>query len=235
MSDKDTLERAIRYYNGRRYEQALAELNSMQDSVSDNLTLAYYLGLTLTKLGRYEEALIPLEQVVASSTSLLHVYQSRMILAFIYASTRRETLAEYELKQLLGTGMESVQVYGSLGSILFTLGRTDEAIETLSKALELNPGYANALNSLGYIYAEEGRKVDDAVELCRKAVRAQPKNPAYLDSLGWAYFRRGMISDARTTLRRALELSPGNREIASHLKAVIDASKQANTDHNERR
>ena len=30
--------------------------------------------------------------------------------------------------------------------------------------------------------------------------------------------------DARATLRRALELSPGNRDIAAHLKAVIDAS-----------
>jgi tetratricopeptide (TPR) repeat protein len=235
MSDVNALERAIRYYNGRRYEQALAELNTLHESLSENLTVAYYLGLTLTKLGRYEEALMPLEQVVSSSTSLLHVYQSRMILAFIYASTRREALAEYELKQLLGSGMESVQVYGSLGSILFTLGRTDEAVAILGKALQLNPGYASALNSLGYIYAEEGRKTEEAIDLCRRAVRAQPRNPAYLDSLGWAYYRRGMFSDARATLRRALELSPGNREIAAHLKAVIDASKRANSDDDERR
>jgi tetratricopeptide (TPR) repeat protein len=215
------LERGIRFYNSKRYEQALRELRAIEGEIADNLTLAYYTGLTLAKLGRHEEALIPLEQVVSSSSSLMQVYQSRMILGYIYAVTGRAQLAEYELNQLRKAGLESVQLYGSLGHVLYVLGRTDEAIAALEKALEINPEYANAMNSLGYIYAECGRHLERAVELCRRAVRQQPRNPAYLDSLGWAYYRKGSLVDARDTLRKALEMAPRNAEIAAHLREVI--------------
>ncbi len=215
------LERGIRFYNSKRYEQALRELQALEGEMADNLTLAYYTGLTLAKLVRYEEALIPLEQVVSSSTNLMQVYQSRMILGYIYAVTGRAKLAEYELNQLLKAGLESVQLYGSLGHVLYVLGRASDAVAALEKALEINPDYANALNSLGFILAESGSGLERAVELCRKAVRQQPRNAAYLDSLGWAYYRKGSFADARDALRKALELAPRNPEIAAHMREVL--------------
>ncbi len=215
------LERGIRFYNSKRYEQALREFQQVEGEAAEDVTLAYYTGLTLAKLGRHEEALIPLEQVVSSSTSLMHVYQSRMILGYIYSVTGRGQLAQYELNQLLKAGLESVQLYGSLGHVLYTLGRVEEAVAALEKALELNGEYANALNSLGYIHAESGRHLDRAVELCRRAVRQQPRNPAYLDSLGWALYKKGNLSEARECLRKALDLAPRNSEIAAHMREVL--------------
>jgi tetratricopeptide (TPR) repeat protein len=215
------LERGIRFYNSKRYEQALREFQEIEGEIPENVTLAYYTGLTLAKLERFEEALIPLEQVVTASTSLLHVYQSRMILAFIYAVTGRAELAVYELNQLLKAGLESVQLYGSLGHVLYALNRVDEAIAALEKALEINPEYANALNSLGFIYAERGTQLERAVDLCRRAARQQPRNPAYLDSFGWAQYRKGNLKEARETLRKALDLAPRNAEIAAHMREVL--------------
>jgi tetratricopeptide (TPR) repeat protein len=220
----DQLEQGIRYYNSRRYEQALREFSELEDEMADNVTLAYYTGLTLAKLSRFEEALIPLEQVVSASSSLLHVYQSRMILGYIYAITGRHQLALYELEQLRKAGLESVQLYGSLGYVLYALNRNEEAVTALEKALELNGGYANAINSLAFIYAESGDRLDRAIDLARQATRLQPRNAAYLDTLGWALYRKGVLKESREVLRKALDLAPRNPEIAAHMRAVLAAT-----------
>jgi Flp pilus assembly protein TadD len=59
------------------------------------------------------------------------------------------------------------------------------------------------------------------LRFCRRAVDKKPQNPAYLDSLGWAYFKSGELLEARTWLRRALELAPQEKEIRDHLRIVI--------------
>jgi tetratricopeptide (TPR) repeat protein len=216
-----SIQRGIKFYNTKRYQQALEEFRAMDEDPSENSELAYYIGLTLTQLGRYDEGLLYLEQVVNSHTSFLHIYQSRMILGYIYSVTGRYKLAEFEFKKLIDLGMESIQIYASLGYIYYGLKRVEDGVQMLSKALELDPDYPNALNSLGYIFAEEDIDHKKALDYCKRAVQSKPNNPAYLDSLGWAYYKNGEFEEARTNLRKALDLASGNREIARHLKKVI--------------
>jgi len=220
---KASLQRGIKFYNTKRYGQALEEFRSLDEDPSENSELAYYIGLTLTQLERYDEGLVYLEQVVNSHTSFLHIYQSRMILGYIYSITGRYKLAEFELQKLLDLGMESIQIYASLGYIHYAMGHVKESVEILEKALELDPDYSNALNSLGFIYAEEDIDLEKAQAYCRRAVEIKPDNAAYLDSLGWAYYKNGHLGEARSHLRKALDLASGNREIAHHLKIVLDA------------
>jgi Flp pilus assembly protein TadD len=98
-------------------------------------------------------------------------------------------------------------------------------VDLLQKALAIDPRNANALNSLGFIYAEEGGDIGRALTLCRQAVEENPRNPAYLDSLGWANFRAGDLNEARACIRKALDLSPGNKEIAGHLRQIMEKLK----------
>jgi Flp pilus assembly protein TadD len=51
-------------------------------------------------------------------------------------------------------------------------------------------------------------------------VDAKPHSPAYLDSLGWAYYKNGEMIEARTWIRRALDLAPDEKEIQNHFKIV---------------
>jgi tetratricopeptide (TPR) repeat protein len=215
----------IRDYNSKRYEKALAEFQSCDVDPAENSDLAYYIGLTLTKLEKYDDALVYLEQVVTTHKSFLHVYQSRMILGYIYAITRRYRLAEFEFNKLLEAGLESTQIYASMGYIHYSQGKTEESVEYLKRALELDPLYANALNSLGYIYAEQGIELVKALEYCKKAAELKPDSSAYLDSLGWAYYKLGEYREAHKWLRKALDLAPGTKEIARHLKAVMEKNK----------
>jgi tetratricopeptide (TPR) repeat protein len=219
------LEAGIRLYHAHRFEQALAEFREAEKEMPPSPELDYYLGLCLTQLARYEEALLSLEKVVTSQFSFFHTMQSRMVLGYVYAITARHRLAQFEFVKVCDM-LQSSQAFAGLGYVQYAQGNTKEAIEALKKALEIDPRNANAMNSLGYIYGEERLDLPRGIQLCRQAVEVNPRNPAYHDSLGWSYYRAGNLSEAKASLRRALDLAPGNREIAVHLREVMDALKK---------
>jgi tetratricopeptide (TPR) repeat protein len=182
----------------------------------------YYKGLCLTKLGRYNEALHYLEQVVNSDLGFLYIYQSRMILGYIYSVTDRFKLAEYEFNKLLTEGVESVQIYSLLGYVAYSQNKIPQSISFLKKALKIDANYPNALNCLGFIYAEKNIDTVEAIILCKKAVNLKPENYAYLDSLGWAYYKNNQTQQARTYLGKALDLAPDNPEIINHIQILMN-------------
>lgn len=219
------LEAGIRLYHAHRFEQALAEFREAEKEMPPSPELDYYLGLCLTQLSRYEEALLSLEKVVTSQFSFIHTMQSRMVLGYVYAITGRHRLAQFEFAKVCDI-LQSSQAFAGLGYVLYAQGKSAEAVEALTKALEIDPRNANAMNSLGFVCAEERLDLSRGIQLCRQAVELNPRNAAYHDSLGWAYYRAGNLSEAKSSLRRALDLAPGNREIAVHLKEVLDAMKK---------
>ena len=227
MNEK--IERAVKLYHTHRFEQALAELQAVQAKSGSDPELDYYTGLALTQMGRYDEALVALEKVVASHFSFLHIMQARMVLGYIYAVTGRHRLAEFEFTKVCDLGLQSSQALAALGYVLYAQRKVPESVEALKKALEIDPKNANALNSLGFIYAEERVDTPQAIALCRQAVDLAPRNAAYLDSLGWALFRQGNLIDARANFRKALDLAPGNKEIVAHLRQVMDIMKDVHT------
>ena len=218
---KPSIKQGIRWYSSQRFEQALNEFKSIEQTASNQPELSYFIGLCLTQLEKHEEALLYLDKVVNSDFSILHIFQSRMVLGYIYSVTNRHKLAELEFKEILESGFESTQAYAALGYVLYYQNKIEESIENLKKALEIDPANANALNSLGYILAEEEQNLEYGLKLCRKSVSLSPNNSVYLDSLGWVLMKLGKIPEARINLRKALDLSPGNKEIAFHLRMVI--------------
>jgi len=219
------LEAGIRLYHAHRFEQALAEFREAEKEMPPSPELDYYLGLCLTQLARYEEALLSLEKVVTSQFSFFHTMQSRMVLGYVYAITARRRLAQFEFQKVCDM-LQSSQAFAGLGYVHYAQGNVTEAVAALKKALEIDPRNSNALNSLGFIYGEERLDLPRGIQLCRQAVELNPRNPAYHDSLGWSLFRAGNLSEAKASLRRALDLAPGNREIAVHLREVMDALKK---------
>ncbi len=220
-----SFENGVRLYHSHRFDQALKALREAETEMTDSPELDYYIGLALTQLGDYEEALLSLEKVVTSHFSFLHIMQARMVLGYIYAITGRYRLAEFEFSKVNELGLQSSQALAALGYVLYSQKKIPESIEALKKSLEIDAKNANAANSLGFIYAEENRNLSEAVSLCRQASEAHPKNPAYLDSLGWALFRKGETAEAKTCIRKALDMAPGNKEIAAHLRVILGAAK----------
>ena len=161
-----------------------------------------------------------LEQVVTSSADILRIFQCRMTLAYIYVVTKRIRMAEFELKKLHTSGFESSLLYNTLGYAAWCKNLTKNAIELYEKSLDLDANNTTAMNCLGYILADSGIDCFRGLRLCKRTVDLKPNKAAYLDSLGWAYYKNGDTLEARTWLRRALDLAPDEKEILRHFKIV---------------
>lgn len=218
-------EEAVKYFKMKRWDSALLtfqEVDASGFTSEEKIDVAYYLGLCYTKLERYNDAVLYLEQVVAGeSGGSLRIFQCRLTLAFIYLNTKRHKMADFELERLVKAGIESAQIFTMLGYSAWCQKRNDDAVQHYEKALELEAGNATAMNGLGFILAETEQDTNRGLDLCRKAVEKRPNSPAYLDSLGWAYFKSGDLTEARSYLRRALDLAPRQKEISHHMKAVV--------------
>lgn len=219
----ENLQEGIKLYRKNDWEGAIREFMSKKPGDADSeesLELIYYLGLCYTKLGKYDEALACFEKIVSEHNDILRIYQCRMALAYIYVITKRAKMAEFELNRLRVHGLESPLLYNTLAFAAWSQRKAKNAIEFYEKTLEIDSNNATAMNSMGFILVDTEMDIMRGLRLCRKAVDAKPQNPAYMDSLGWAYFKSGEIMEARTWLRRALELAPNNKEIQKHYHIV---------------
>lgn len=104
-------------------------------------------------------------------------------------------------------------------------GRRPQAKVHLRRAIRLYADNPEALNYLGYVYAEDGEHLDEAILMIQKALEFEPDNGAYLDSLGWAYFKKGMLKEALENLQRANDLMP-DPIISEHLEKVRESVKK---------
>lgn len=86
--------------------------------------------------------------------------------------------------------------------------------------LELNPDHADALNFIGYTYADKGINLDEAETYIKMALSLAPNTGYIIDSLGWVYYRKGMLDEAITNLELAAELSPEDAAVWDHLGDV---------------
>ena len=220
---RGSLVEGTRLYRLKRWDLALKELlsvNTERFSSEENLELAYYLGLCYTKLERYDEALLYLEQVVTNGGDPLRMYQCRMTLAYVYVITNRSKMAEFELKRLANSGFESAQLYTTLAYAAWVQKRYKHSVEYYEKALDLDANNTTALNGLGFVLVDTDMDLIRGLRCCKKAVDLKPNNVAYQDSLGWAYYKNGEFLEARTWLRRAMEAAPHQKEIREHFKIV---------------
>jgi tetratricopeptide (TPR) repeat protein len=227
-SEGKKLAKGMKFFKMKRWDMAL---QAFQEESTEGFTdeekgdLAYYLGLCYTKLERYNDALLYLEQVVTSNAGPMRIYQCRMTLAYIYMTTRRMKMASFELDRLIKSGFRAAQIYSMMAYIMSEEKQPKEAVEMYEKALEIDANNSTAMNGLGFLLVNSDIDVKRGLEYCKKAVANKPQSPAYLDSLGWAYYKTGDLAEARTFLRRALDAAPRESEIKSHMKALVkDAS-----------
>ena len=87
----------------------------------------------------------------------------------------------------------------------------------MKRVLELDSNHADALNYVGYTYAEQGIKLDQALEMIQKALTLKPNNAYIIDSLGWVYYQKQMYDKALEYLEKAASLAPNDPTIAEHV------------------
>ena len=112
-----------------------------------------------------------------------------------------------------------VATLAALGNALFRLGRRQEALPVLEKALALDPHHAGALNTLSVAKASSG-DYPGALALLDRARRAHPDNALVWFNLGVTHAARGDRTAAAAALLEAIRLQPDLSEARARLAAL---------------
>jgi protein O-mannosyl-transferase len=110
--------------------------------------------------------------------------------------------------------------YNGLGLAYQKEGRIDEAIESLARAVAINPSYAVAYNSLGSAYFRKNLFVR-AVEEFSRAIALEPGNAIFRNNRGLAYAALGETDRAIADYLEALTLEFAYAEAYHNLGSAL--------------
>lgn len=231
-SPKIHLNLATSYLKLDRFREAEEEIKTAIELAPEDLEPRLILTLLYISQGRTQEAQnayqAALKNALKTQPKNVKIYHS---LARIYYQEKKYDLALEAYRMILEISPGDRDAHFFRGLILEEKGKKKEAIEEFKKTLSIDPEFHQALNSLGYLYAEEGINLDEAEILVKKALEFEPENPAYIDSLGWVYFKKGQFDRAIQLLEKATQLL-SDPVIFDHLgdayfkKGQIDKARQ---------
>ncbi len=226
----------VRDYLGWLYEQ-IDDVEGALDAYRTNIDLdaTFYdshihLGILLYQLTRYDEAVQHLTRAAGLKPSNP---ETHLLLGLSYLQADQFERASSAFEKGLEYHPNDENLRFNLGAAYDKLDRFPDVVREMEAVLALNPDHTDALNYLGYSYADRGIKGEEAVELTRRAVALKPDNGAYVDSLGWALFKVGRVAEALREIQRAAELVQDDPVIFEHLGEIYliqdhqDAAKAA--------
>ena len=120
------------------------------------------------------------------------------------------------------------EVYVNLGKANSILGKYESAIQNWTRALELKPDSADALNNIAWLLATFGEvsteNANKAIELAQHACELTGYNdPEFLDTLAVTYAAAGRFEEAKATANKALSIakSSGREDLAGEIQERI--------------
>lgn len=117
----------------------------------------------------------------------------------------------------LSIDKNSSKLYFRLGVAYDKKGDRIACIKEMKNVIRIDPEDANALNYLGYTYADLGMNLEEAEDLIGRALKFKPDDGYITDSLGWVYFKKGNYEKAVATLEKAVTLIPDDPLLLEHL------------------
>lgn len=206
----------IVYQELGRFDDAIVRLkqviNASPSEVRAYLQLAYLYGQT----ERMDQAIETYEEVLEFRQDLpeIYLYLGAALIQADRLDKARETLDK---------GLELASEEGK-PDFLFNLavveekeGNFEEMVRLLKETIALNPEHAEALNYLGYSYAEMGIQLDEAIELIKRALKLKPDSGYIRDSLAWAFYKKGMYSEALEEQLKAVKDLEEDPTVYDHL------------------
>ena len=217
---------------------AEAEARAIQATAPDDLQSLWILGAALLDQDRTNEAIDPLERVVAAAPRF---WAARTDLARAHRVAGRCDLAQRELRQVLAAAPAFEAAWRVYGDTWVDLGRYPEArgayerarqcdpqarrIDEASAALAAedrrraerifreilagDPGHVGAVCGLAAVALAAGRAAD-ALRLLQHATKQSPHLPLVMRGTAQALVDLGRLSDAERSLRRLLLIEPEN-------------------------
>ena len=147
----------------------------------------YEKALTLLEQQRTSEALELLDRCIEASPRDAAILYAR---AVTHISTGGYRKAGCDLLKSIAINRTLLHAWKQLGYVQFMLGKEDEALKTLKKALEIDPCYAPIYCVLGDIYIDRAQ-FSEAKEAFDKALELEPEQAEAHSKLAMYYVARG--------------------------------------------
>lgn len=189
------------------YHDAIKFLRKAIDLDSTFATAYFYLARTYTHLGNYKERNENFEK--AKTFSHKATEKERLYIEASYAFIIEDNPQKYFsiLKEMAKKYPKEKRVHSALGSFYYINRLFDKAIKKYVDAVELDPNYGVAINSLAHLYAEIG-EYDVASEYFNRYASLSPGDADPFDSMGDVYLRMGRLNEAMVKYKEALEVKP---------------------------
>ena len=97
-------DKGIKLYNNGEYQNAIDALLALNVVYEDDPETAYFLGLCYTQLGDFEKAGTFFDTVIRYDIHILRVFQSSMVLSYIYSITDKFDQAIRLILQIIDEG-----------------------------------------------------------------------------------------------------------------------------------
>ena len=110
--------------------------------------------------------------------------------------------------------------YNNLGVLLYSEGRSKEAVPLYMQALRIKPDYAEATNLVGVVLSSDHRW-DAAIAKFQDALRMKPDYADPLNNLGNVYVTLDQPQEAMPYLQKALQLRPDYAEAKLNMGAAL--------------
>jgi protein O-mannosyl-transferase len=186
----------------------------------------YSLGLALAELGRRQEAMAEQEEALRINPNFAAAHRA---LGMLFSADGKLDEAATHLRAAIEGGLVHPSVYYELARITALEGKFGEAIETLDRAVAIEPGEWRFRALLGLALYESGDQAA-AVAQYREATRLNPGWPRTLSQKAWIlathpepHFRNG-----KQSLQMALQVCQATaNENAPYLDTLAAAYAEA--------
>jgi tetratricopeptide (TPR) repeat protein len=193
-----------------RFERAAAEFIAAQRFNADRPEARSALGGFLAKRGRAAEA----EAEYKAALRLSPQYAPAAVnLADLYRGLGREGDGENVLRSALAASAQDAGLHHALGLALVRLKRTDEALEELRRAADLDPAQAR----YAYVYAvglHSAGRIGDAIAALEESLARHPDDRDTLQALMTFSRDSGDVGAALEYAERMARITPADPSLA---------------------
>ena len=212
------------YENAKDFKGARQEADSALKKFPGDRAVAFEHAQLLSDLGQADAAI----SEVRALPKIPNAKESDLLITIAQFQDKAKRFEDEKktldaAENVAKTPQEKLQIDFVRGAMYEREKNFDAAEREFRTVLATDPNNANALNYLGYMFADRGVKLEEAQELITKALNIDPDSGAYLDSLGWVHFHQNRLDQAADELKQALDRIGKDPTVHEHLGDVYFA------------
>lgn len=199
-------------------ELSLEYLSGIDNNFQDFENALFLQAKILTNLDRLNEAISTLNNHIMNDQKRIPAMFS--LLSAVYQNSEDPEKAIAALVDGVTYYPKDVELHFELALSYEQEGLHSQAIQTMKKVITLEPNHAEALNFVGYVWADNNENLDSALIYIEKAHSLKPESGYIRDSLGWVHYRLGNLELAKSHLEAAKNQKIDDPYIYHHLGDV---------------